>query len=76
MCDYHSGFQQIAYVKTDTGELREQRLEHKEEARAYTSLMPAVARRKSCQFRKSSNSNSWASLAQNSGGFRSTPRTQ
>jgi hypothetical protein len=31
-CDYHPGFQQIAYVNTDTGELRERRLGHKEEA--------------------------------------------
>ena len=34
-CDYHPGFQQIAYVNTDTGELREQRLGHKEEAEQF-----------------------------------------
>ncbi len=30
--DYHPGFQQIAYVDTETGELQERRLEHPEEA--------------------------------------------
>ena len=34
-CDYHPGFQQIAYVNTDTGELKEQRLGHKEEAEQF-----------------------------------------
>ena len=34
-CDYHPGFQQIAYVDTDTGELRERRLGHKEEAEQF-----------------------------------------
>jgi hypothetical protein len=29
-CDYHPGFQQIAYVDTETGELKEQRLDHRE----------------------------------------------
>jgi hypothetical protein len=27
-CDYHPGFQQIAFVDTDTGELQERRLQH------------------------------------------------
>jgi transposase len=31
-CDYHPSFQQIAFVDTDTGELQERRLEHREEA--------------------------------------------
>ena len=31
-CDYHPSFQQIAFVDTDTGELEERRLEHREEA--------------------------------------------
>jgi transposase len=34
-CDYHPGFQQIAYVNTDTGELSEARLEHKEQAEQF-----------------------------------------
>ena len=34
-CDYHPGFQQIACVDTDTGELREHRLAHREEADAF-----------------------------------------
>jgi len=33
--DYHPGFQQIAFVDTDTGELQERRLEHREEAEAF-----------------------------------------
>ena len=31
-CDYHPGFQQIAFVDKDTGELQEQRHQHREEA--------------------------------------------
>jgi Transposase len=34
-CDYHPGFQQIAFVDTDTGELRELRLEHSQEAERF-----------------------------------------
>jgi transposase len=34
-CDYHPSFQQIAFVDTDTGELRERRLEHREEAEKF-----------------------------------------
>src|SRR5881394_2589791 len=34
-CDYHSGFQQIAFVNTETGELQERRLEHREEAEKF-----------------------------------------
>jgi transposase len=33
--DYHPGFQQIAFVDTDTGELRECRLQHREEAEKF-----------------------------------------
>ena len=29
-CDYHPGFQQIAFVNTETGELGERRLSHRE----------------------------------------------
>ena len=31
-CDYHPSFQQIAFVDTETGELQERRLQHREEA--------------------------------------------
>ena len=34
-CDYHPGFQQIAYVNTETGELGERRLNHREEAEQF-----------------------------------------
>jgi len=32
-CDYHPGFQQIAFVDSETGELQERRLEHSEAAK-------------------------------------------
>jgi transposase len=34
-CDYHPGFQQIAFVDTDTGEVQERRLEHPDEAKKF-----------------------------------------
>ena len=34
-CDYHPGFQQIAFVDTDTGEFEERRLEHSQEAEGF-----------------------------------------
>src|SRR3954452_5791221 len=34
-CDYHPGFQQIALVDTDTGELSQRRLLHREEAEQF-----------------------------------------
>jgi transposase len=34
-CDYHLGFQQIAFVDTDTGELQELRLQHGEQAEKF-----------------------------------------
>jgi len=34
-CDYHPGFQQIAFVDTDTGELAERKLGHQEEAQQF-----------------------------------------
>ena len=38
-CDFHPGFQQIAMVKTDSGEVRHLQLMHKQEAeRFYASL--------------------------------------
>jgi transposase len=33
--DYHPGFQQIAFVDTDTGDIQERRLEHREEAEKF-----------------------------------------
>jgi transposase len=42
--DYHPGFQQIAFVDTETGELQERRLEHREEAeKFYRELASQVA---------------------------------
>jgi len=34
-CDYHPGFQQFVYVNTDTGELSERRLAHREQAEQF-----------------------------------------
>jgi len=34
-CDYHPGFQQIAYVDSETGEFQERRLKHPEEAEKF-----------------------------------------
>jgi len=34
-CDYHPGFQQIAFVDTETGEVSERRLAHREEAEQF-----------------------------------------
>ena len=34
-CDYHPGFQQIAFVDTETGDCGEQRLEHCEGAQTF-----------------------------------------
>jgi hypothetical protein len=34
-CDYHPGFQQIAFVDSESGELGERRLAHREEAEQF-----------------------------------------
>ena len=34
-CDYHPGVQQIAWVDTETGELQEARLQHREPAEQF-----------------------------------------
>jgi len=45
-CDYHPSFQEIAYVDTESGELNEQSLEHREAAEAfYRKLWRAEERR-------------------------------
>jgi transposase len=44
-CDYHPGFQQIAFVDTDTGELQERRLEHREEAEEFYRNLAAQCRK-------------------------------
>jgi transposase len=44
-CDYHPGFQQIAFVDTETGEIGERRLTHREEAEQfYGSLKEGTVR--------------------------------
>ena len=44
-CDYHPSFQQIAFVDTETGELKEQRLMHREEAEEFYRALAATGRR-------------------------------
>src|SRR6201982_1884521 len=34
-CDYHPGFQQIAFVDTEGGDFQERRLQHREEAEKF-----------------------------------------
>src|SRR5467141_4574476 len=40
-CDYHPGFQQIAFVDTETGEMQERRLQHPEEAEKFFRALAA-----------------------------------
>ena len=40
-CDYHPSFQQIAFVDTESGELKEQRLTHREEAEGFYRSLAA-----------------------------------
>ena len=40
-CDYHPGFQQIAFVDTETGEAAERRLTHREEAEQFYRTLQA-----------------------------------
>jgi len=40
-CDYHPSFQQIAFVDTETGELKEQRLAHREGAEEFYRALAA-----------------------------------
>ena len=44
-CDYHPGFQQIAFVDTETGELQERRLQHREEAEKFYRELAAQGRK-------------------------------
>ena len=44
-CDYHPSFQQIAFVDTETGELKEQRLVHREGAESFYRALAATGQR-------------------------------
>src|ERR1039458_8495218 len=41
-CDYHPGFEQIAFVDTETGEWNERRVEHREEAEQFYRALAAA----------------------------------
>ena len=40
-CDYHPSFQQIAFVDAETGEVKEQRLAHREAAEGFSRALAA-----------------------------------
>ena len=42
--DYHPGFQQIAFVDTDTGEFQQRPLQHREEAEKFYRELRARGR--------------------------------
>jgi len=44
-CDYHPAFQQIAFVDTETGELQERRLQHREEAEKFYRALAAAGQK-------------------------------
>ena len=44
-CDYHPSFQQIAWVDTETGELKEQRLARREGAEEFYRALAATGQR-------------------------------
>src|SRR5437868_2147996 len=44
-CDYHPGFQQIAFVDTETGECGERRLAHREEAEQFYRKLSEPSRK-------------------------------
>src|SRR6516162_625698 len=44
-CDYHPSFQQIAFVDTETGELKEQRLVHREGAEEFYRALVSTGQR-------------------------------
>jgi transposase len=44
-CDYHPSFQQVAFVDTETGELKEQRLAHREGAEEFYHALAATGQR-------------------------------
>jgi hypothetical protein len=41
-CDYHPSFQQVAFVDTESGELKEQRLGHREGAEEFYRALAAT----------------------------------
>ena len=44
-CDYHASFQPITFGDTETGELKEQRLMHREEAEEFYRALATTGRR-------------------------------
>jgi len=46
--DYHPGFRQIAFVDTETGELQERRLEHREQAEKFYRDLRGARSERTC----------------------------
>jgi hypothetical protein len=44
-CDYHPSFQQIALVDTESGELQERRLKHRDEAEQFYRALAAAGKK-------------------------------
>src|SRR5215472_18278553 len=44
-CDYHPGFQEIAFVDTETGDCGEQRLEHCEGAETFIATLASQGKK-------------------------------
>ena len=55
-CDYHPGFQQIAYVDMETGELQERRLKHP------ISVNKATACCVSCWWKRRRRDDGWVTM--------------
>jgi transposase len=43
--DFHPQFEQLAWVDTDTGEFKEQRLQHREEAETFYRALAAAGQK-------------------------------
>ncbi len=48
-CDYHPGFQQIAFVDTDSGEWNERKLGHREEAEQFYRQLKVRVKKSACR---------------------------
>jgi hypothetical protein len=57
-CDYHPSFQQIAFVDTESGELKEQRLAHREGAEEFYRALAATGLR-SLRYRHNRYGDDW-----------------
>ena len=59
-CDYHPGFQQIAFVDTETGDYGEPRLEHSEGAEKFYRDLAALGKKVRVGMEASGHGSEWA----------------